>query len=86
MPKTMRETLPTLNQGDSGNAVALLQRLLILYGYTNLVGPVDGVFGPKTKEAVLQFQRDQNLATKDGIVAAVTWRQLTFPAGTQPPA
>ena len=82
----MRETLPTLNQGDSGNAVALLQRLLILYGYTNLVGPVDGSFGAKTKEAVLQFQRDQNLAVKDGIVGAATWRQLTFPAGTQPPA
>lgn len=82
----MRETLPTLNQGDSGNAVALLQRLLILYGYTNLVGTVDGSFGSKTKEAVLQFQRDQNLTVKDGIVGAVTWRQLTFPAGTTPPA
>lgn len=82
----MRETLPTLNQGDSGNAVALLQRLLILYGYTNLVGTVDGSFGSKTKEAVLQFQRDQNLTVKDGVVGAVTWRQLTFPAGTTPPA
>lgn len=82
----MRETLPTLNEGDSGNAVALLQRLLILYGYTNLVGTVDGNFGSKTKEAVLQFQRDQNLAVKDGIVGPITWRQLTFPAGTTPPA
>lgn len=82
----MVETLPTLNQGDSGNAVALLQRLLILYGYPNLVGTVDGNFGAKTKEAVLQFQRDQNLAVKDGIVGPNTWRQLTFPAGTQPPA
>lgn len=82
----MRETLPTLNPGDSGNAVALLQRLLILYGYTNLVGTVDGSFGTKTKDAVIQFQRDQNLTTKDGIVGATTWRQLTFPAGTTPPA
>lgn len=81
----MSKELPTLQQPDSGSAVALLQRLLVLYGYTNLVGPVDGKFGPKTQSAVVQFQRDQNLAAKDGIVGPVTWRQLTYPAGTQPP-
>jgi peptidoglycan hydrolase-like protein with peptidoglycan-binding domain len=77
----MVETLPTLNKGDSGSAVSLLQRLLILYGYPALIGTVDGNFGQKTFDAVVQFQRDQNLAKKDGIVGDTTWKQLTFPAG-----
>jgi peptidoglycan hydrolase-like protein with peptidoglycan-binding domain len=81
-------SLPTLNQGDSGPAVALLQRLLVLYGYTNLLGNsgVDGKFGPATNAALLQFQRDQNLEPKDGIVGPDTWFALTYPAGTTPPA
>jgi peptidoglycan hydrolase-like protein with peptidoglycan-binding domain len=76
--------LPSLVQGDSGTTVSLLQRLLILYGYTSIVGKVDGSFGKKTFDAVVQFQRDQNLAIKDGTVKDVTWHQLTFPAGTKP--
>ncbi len=77
--------LPTLQQGDTGAAVALLQRLLVLYGYPTLVGKVDGSFGPKTYSAVVQFQKDQNLPTKDGIVGSATWTQLTYPAGTVRP-
>lgn len=82
------ESLPVLNSGDSGPAVALLQRLLVLYGYTTQLGAqgVDGKFGPATKEAVLQFQRDQNLEKKDGVVGAKTWFALTYPAGTTPPS
>lgn len=79
-----QENLPNLTQGDTGPAVALLQRLLILYGYPSLVGKVDGQFGKKTFDAVVQFQRDQNLTNKDGVVGAVTWKQLTYPAGTTP--
>lgn len=79
-----QQNLPTLKQGDSGPAVALLQRLLILYGYPSLVGAVDGQFGKKTFDAVVQFQRDQNLTNKDGVVGATTWKQLTYPAGTSP--
>lgn len=84
----MSKDLPTLQQGNSGPAVALLQRLLVIYGYPTLLGSagVDGIFGPKTKEAVLQFQRDQNVSVKDGIVGPVTWKTLTYPAGTTPPA
>lgn len=77
--------LPPLKQGDSGTAVALLQRLLVLYGYTAIVGKVDGTFGTKTVNAVVQFQKDQNLTNKDGVVGPVTWKQLTYPAGTTPP-
>lgn len=82
----MVQNLPTLQQGDSGPAVALLQRLLVLYGYPTIVGNVDGQFGTKTLNAVVQFQRDQNLANKDGVVGPVTWKQLTYPAGTKPPS
>lgn len=77
-----QQNLPTLKQGDSGPAVALLQRLLVLYGYPSLVGAVDGQFAKKTFDAVVQFQRDQNLTSKDGVVGAITWKQLTYPAGT----
>ena len=40
-----QHNLPILTQGDSGSTVALLQRLLILYGYPALVGTVDAHFG-----------------------------------------
>lgn len=77
--------LPILQNGSRGPAVALLQRLLVLYGYPSIVGKVDGQFGAKTQAAVLQFQRDQNVANKDGIVGAATWDKLTYPAGTTRP-
>jgi peptidoglycan hydrolase-like protein with peptidoglycan-binding domain len=82
-----QQDLPVLHKGDSGATVALLQRLLVLYGYTSLLGPsgVDGLFGTSTNNALLQFQRDQNLEPKDGIVGPDTWFALTYPAGTTPP-
>lgn len=79
------QDLPTLKQGNSGPAVAIVQRLLILYGYQNTLGAVDGDFGAKTTDAVTQFQRDQNLKLKDGIVGPETWRTLAYPAGTLAP-
>jgi len=39
------------------------------------VGPVDGVFGPKTEAAVKAFQTDQGLVV-DGIVGRNTWKAL----------
>lgn len=75
--------LPTLQNGSRGPAVALLQRLLVLYGYSSVA--VDGQFGNSTQTAVTQFQRDQNVAVKDGIVGSTTWDKLTYPAGTQRP-
>jgi hypothetical protein len=36
----------------------------------------DGVFGPKTKKGVQDFQRDNGLKDKSGIVGAETWELL----------
>lgn len=58
---------PTLKKGSKGNAVAVLQTLLEI--------DVDGDFGPKTKEAVIQFQKAHNLKP-DGIVGPKTWEEL----------
>lgn len=82
----MRQDLPPLRQGDTGAVVAILQRLLVLYGYANTIGAVDGDFGSKTTNAVVQFQRQQNLRDKDGIVGGETWNQLAYPAGAKVPA
>ena len=38
-------------------------------------GEIDGKIGPKTKEAVKEFQTSKNL-TADGIVGARTWSKL----------
>lgn len=65
--------LTTLRRGARGNEVRELQRLLLGWGYNP--GPIDGVFGAKTEQAVLQFQRDHGL-TRDGIVGPITWRAL----------
>lgn len=63
---------PLLRQGDSGAAVAELQRLLNAKG---IRVAVDGVFGANTQTAVITFQRNNGL-TADGIVGAKTWAVL----------
>jgi peptidoglycan hydrolase-like protein with peptidoglycan-binding domain len=73
-PKTWaRLDPPTVKKNSSGAAVKLAQQLLTDYGYDP--GPVDGSFGPKTEQAVKQFQTDF-LLTVDGIVGPKTWAML----------
>lgn len=38
-------------------------------------GKVDGIIGPKSKEAIMSFQKDNSLAA-DGKVGAKTWAKL----------
>ena len=57
----------TLAYGSSGNAVAVLQRDLHI--------TADGVFGPRTRAAVISFQRTHRLLV-DGIVGSQTWGAL----------
>lgn len=66
----------TLQYGSSGAGVKELQQTLNRLGYN--VGTADGIFGNNTKNAVLQYQRDNGL-TADGIVGANTWGALNTP-------
>ena len=62
-----------LKKGSRGSAVTQLQQLLKDKGY--LKGPVDGIFGNQTYNAVRSFQKDAGLAV-DGIVGSKTWAAL----------
>ena len=66
----------TLQYGSSGASVKELQQTLNRLGYN--VGAADGIFGNNTKNAVLQYQKDNGL-TADGIVGANTWGSLNKP-------
>lgn len=59
----------TLKIGSYNGEVKVLQNKLITLGY--LSGRADGHFGPKTKEAVIKFQTNNNL-TADGVVGSRT--------------
>jgi peptidoglycan hydrolase-like protein with peptidoglycan-binding domain len=59
---------PTLRRGDRGDDVRFLQ---------GAIGarPVDGIFGPKTEQAVRLFQQANGLKV-DGICGPQTWRRI----------
>lgn len=65
--------MQTLSIGSQGPDVRVVQSLLSRIGYN--AGPVDGVFGNRTFQAVIAFQRNNGLAA-DGIVGPATWRVL----------
>ena len=60
-------------QGSSGDAVRTIQQKLINWGY--LSDKVDGIYGPKTVEAIRVFQRKNGL-TVDGVAGPATLRAL----------
>ncbi len=62
-----------LAAGDTGALVELLQLALIRSGF--LSGEPDGIFGPKTEDAVKRFQLAFNL-TPDGIAGENTFSEL----------
>ncbi len=63
-----------LEQGDSGSGVRTLQTNLWKLGY-NAPSNIDGIFGPKTKQAVMAFQRAAHIQV-DGIVGQQTYGAL----------
>ncbi len=81
MPQTALTTNPTLREGSRGAAVTTLQNKLKAAGFNP--GPVDGIFGPKTKAAVVAFQRAKGI-TVDGIVGPQTWGKLNGTSGPTP--
>ena len=60
----------TLQNGSYGKDVANMQMRLKAAGY--LLGNADGIFGPKTKAAVIALQKDYGLK-QDGKVGPQTW-------------
>jgi hypothetical protein len=63
-----------LQEGMSGGIVKMLQELIEGMGYD--VGEIDGVFGPATKAAVQQLQRDHGL-DPDGIAGPLTMQAIS---------
>jgi len=66
---TFSRTLKLISPRMTGNDVKDLQTYLNTHGYD--VGTADGIFGNKTKSAVIAFQTANNL-TPDGIVGPKT--------------
>lgn len=64
---------PTIKEGSKGAAVSEAQQLLNSKGSYGLT--VDGVFGARTKAAVIDFQSKNGL-TADGVVGPQTWAKL----------
>jgi hypothetical protein len=67
---------PTIRQGSKGQDVRDLQAHLksVHSSYAGHLA-VDGDFGPRTRAAVVEFQRRSGLAA-DGIVGPLTWARL----------
>ena len=64
---------PTLKLGSEGSIVEELQRRLLDEGFDP--GPVDGIFGPKTKAVVVSYQDSFGLEP-DGVCGPITWRAV----------
>ena len=62
-----------MREGSRGTEVKNMQKRLKELGY--LTGSADGVFGPKTTEAVKAFQKRNGL-TADGVVGEETLKKL----------
>ena len=68
----------TYRQGSTGEEVRTIQTKLKRWGYYD--GGVDGIFGSKTRPAVIKFQQKNGLVA-DGIVGNNTLQALGMPAG-----
>ncbi|MEX2503763.1 MAG: peptidoglycan-binding protein [Egicoccus sp.] len=74
VPRT--EIALLLEPGDQGPTVVALQEYLTAHDYW--VGPVDGVYGTLTEQAVLAAQKVHGLV-RDGIYGPSTRAELAFP-------
>ncbi len=67
------DAVPILKRGQAGQPIADVQQFLKQTGlYT---GAIDGIFGPASEAAVMQFQQQASL-TADGIVGFETWKAI----------
>ncbi len=67
--------------GSQGEEVKQIQTKLKELGYFD--DKIDGIYGSKTKNAVVQFQKDNNLTT-DGIVGTKTLEKLNVRSNNSP--
>lgn len=61
--------------GDRGSAITEIQKKLQAAGYKLGHAGIDSYFGVSTREAVINFQKNNKLIT-DGIVGGTTWKTL----------
>ncbi len=80
LQKLLKGRIP-LRQSYGGNVVQEMQQLLKSKGFE--IGTPDGAFGPKTKAAVIAFQKSKGLQA-DGIVGPATWLALEGKPTTTP--
>lgn len=73
-PPACSAGFPTVRHGSKGVYVCTLQDALFAAGIPDV--EIDGIFGPRTYNAVLAFQRQNGLGA-DGIVGCQTWTKLT---------
>jgi peptidoglycan hydrolase-like protein with peptidoglycan-binding domain len=74
--------MPQFKQGGSGPSIRKIQTLLNARNSAGLA--VDGMFGPRTREAVIAHQRAVHLRP-DGIVGIQTLASLAFADPKEPP-
>ncbi len=67
------QNAPLLKMGSRGQAVKDIQAFLEKQKLYN--GPTDGVYGLKTRSAVMSFQRSHKL-TADGVLGQKTWSSM----------
>jgi len=69
-PSIALDNCPILAQGYQGGCVNQLQTELNTIDHAGL--PVDGIFGPLTRQAVITFQQQHGVTPADGIVGPLT--------------
>jgi peptidoglycan DL-endopeptidase LytE len=74
MVTTAIHIMPTLSINSQGDAVTLLQKMLLYFGYLTY-DRITGYYGSITDIAVRNFQTDQGLVS-DGVVDYETWQSL----------
>ena len=72
------QTLALSKMGSRGTEVRNIQSRLKSWGYYN--GSVDGIYGTKTRNAVIKFQKAHSL-TADGIAGPKTLEKIGLPTG-----
>jgi peptidoglycan hydrolase-like protein with peptidoglycan-binding domain len=72
-PSESCEAFSSLRHGACGPEVEYLQGQLLAAGFDP--GPIDGIFGQRTKAAVMAFQRAKGLEV-NGVASPRTWAAL----------